>query len=263
MPSKVAAQMYTVRDHTKTRQDLAESLRKVSSIGYEAAQFSAIGALESADPEITVHEAKQMLDDNGIRCIATHRSWDDLANNTQAEIDYHGVLDCNYVAIGGIPQPYRSQGEQGYRAFLAAAKPVIQKLKAAGLTFGYHNHSHEFERIAPGPKTLIDIFIEEGGPDFTLEFDVYWVAHAGANPERLLRQASGRVPVIHAKDKEVTAEDGPVMCPVGEGNLDWDGIIAAGNETGVEWYAVEQDTCRRDPFDCLRSSYEFLTSKGV
>ncbi len=263
MPSKVAAQMYTVRDHTHTRQDLAESLRKISSIGYEAAQFSAIGALESDNPEITVQEAKQMLDDNGIRCIATHRSWDNLANDTQAEIDYHGVLACDYVAIGGIPQPYRSQGEAGYRAFLAAAQPVIAKLKAAGLTFGYHNHSHEFERYAPGPKTLIDIFIEEGGPNFTLEFDVYWVAHAGANPERLLRQCAGRVPVIHAKDKEVDAKDGPIMCPVGEGNLDWDGIIAAGNETGVEWYAVEQDTCRRDPFDCLRSSYDFLTSKGV
>ena len=263
MPSKVAAQMYTVRDHTKTRKDLAESLRKISRIRYEAAQFSAVGALESADPEITVQEAKQMLDDNGIRCIATHRSWDDLANNTQAEIDFHGVLDCDYVAIGGIPQPYRSQGEQGYRDFLEAARPVIQQLKAGGLTFGYHNHAHEFERIAPGPKTLIDIFIEEGGPDFTLEFDVYWVAHAGANPAKLLEQASGRVPVIHAKDKEVDADEGPVMCPVGEGNLDWDGIIATGNKAGVEWYAVEQDTCRRDPFDCLRSSLEFLTSKGV
>ena len=263
MPSKVAAQLYTVRDFTKTRQGLAESLKKISRMGYEAAQFSAVGALESANPEITVQEARQMLDDVGIRCIATHRSWEDLAQNTQAEIDFHGVLDCNYVAIGGIPQPYRSQGEQGYRDFVEAARPVIQKLKAGGLTFGYHNHSHEFERIAPGPKTLIDIFIEEGGPDFTLEFDVYWVAHAGANPARLLAQASGRVPVIHAKDKEVDADEGPVMCPVGEGNLDWDGIIEAGDKAGVEWYAVEQDTCRRDAFDCLRSSLEFLTSKGV
>lgn len=263
MPSKVAAQLYTVRDFTKTRKDLAESLRKVSRMGYEAAQFSALGAMEGPNPEVTAKEAKQMLDDNGIRCIATHRDWNELANNTQAEIDFHGVLDCDYVAIGGIPQPYRSQGEQGYRDFLAEALPVIQKLKAGGLTFGYHNHSHEFERIAPGPKTLIDIFIEEGGPDFTLEFDVYWVAHAGANPAKLLTQAAGRVPVIHAKDKEVDADDGPVMCPVGEGNLDWDGIIEAGDEAGVEWYAVEQDTCRRDPFDCLRSSLEFLTAKGV
>ena len=29
---------------------------------------------------------------------------------------------------------------------------------------------------------------------------------------------------------------------------------------GVEWYAVEQDTCRRDPFDCLRSSFDYLSA---
>jgi sugar phosphate isomerase/epimerase len=53
------------------------------------------------------------------------------------------------------------------------------------------------------------------------------------------------------------------MAPVGEGNLDWDGIIAAGEEGGVEWYAIEQDVCRRDPFDCLASSFEFLAAKGL
>ena len=48
------------------------------------------------------------------------------------------------------------------------------------------------------------------------------------------------------------------MAPVGEGNLDWDGIIPACVAAGVEWYAVEQDDYLSDPFDCLRSSYEYL-----
>ena len=50
MPSKVAAQLYTVRDFTKTRQGLAESLKKISRMGYEAAQFSAVGALGERKP---------------------------------------------------------------------------------------------------------------------------------------------------------------------------------------------------------------------
>jgi sugar phosphate isomerase/epimerase len=71
------------------------------------------------------------------------------------------------------------------------------------------------------------------------------------------------VPVIHVKDKEVVPGDGPVMAAVGEGNLDWAGILPACAQAGVEVYAVEQDICRRDPFDCLRSSYEFLQAQGV
>ena len=41
----------------------------------------------------------------------------------------------------------------------------------------------------------------------------------------------------------------------------WTGIISmpACEAAGVEWYAVEQDICRRDPFDCLQSSYTYLT----
>ena len=42
------------------------------------------------------------------------------------------------------------------------------------------------------------------------------------------------------------------------GNLDWDAIVAACRETGVTWYAVEQDDCPGDPFDSLAKSRRFL-----
>ena len=54
-----------------------------------------------------------------------------------------------------------------------------------------------------------------------------------------------------------------MIAAVGEGNLAWDRILPACEAAGVEWYAVEQDVCRRDPFDCLRSSFEFLTARGI
>ena len=53
------------------------------------------------------------------------------------------------------------------------------------------------------------------------------------------------------------------MAPIGEGNMDWPAILAACKAAGVCWYAVEQDDCYRDPFDCLQSSYEFLSGQGL
>ena len=94
-----------------------------------------------------------------------------------------------------------------------------------------------------------------------LEVDTYWVANAGVDPARLLDRCAGRIPVIHVKDMEVAPVDGPVMAPVGEGNLDWNSILSSAKAGGTEWLLVEQDTCRRDPFLCLRSSYEFLTDR--
>jgi len=262
MASKAAVQLYTLRDFTKTASDLAETLRKCRGMGYEAAQFSAVGAMGGESPEVSAEDARKMLDDLGMKCIATHRGWDDLANNTEAEIEFHQTLGCTYAAIGGLPGPYREKKAEGFRQFVKDAEPAIAKLKEAGITFGYHNHAHELERYAPGPKTLLDIFIDEGGMDFAIELDTYWAVHGGADPIVILERCLGRVPVIHVKDKEVVDNE-PGMCPIGEGNLNWDGIIAMGNKAGVQWYAVEQDTCRRDPFDCMRASFDFLTSKGL
>jgi len=74
-----------------------------------------------------------------------------------------------------------------------------------------------------------------------------------------MARCAGRAPVIHLKDREVVEKEGPVMAPIGEGNLPWNTILPACENAGVKWYAIEQDTCRRDPFDCLRSSYEYLS----
>jgi sugar phosphate isomerase/epimerase len=263
MASKLAVQMYTLREFTKTAKGFEETLIKVHQIGYEAVQLSAVGAMDGDSPAVSAKEARKMMDGTGIRCIATHRGWASLANNTSREIDFHHELGCNFTAIGSLPSEYQNAGQEGYAKFLRDAAPVIAQLKAAGIRFGYHNHAQEFMRIGPGRRTLYDIFIEQGGPDFTLEIDVYWAIHAGVNPVRLFDRLKKRVPVIHAKDKEVVPKDGPVMAACGEGNLDWESILPACKRAGVEWYAVEQDVCRRDPFDCLRSSYHFLRERGI
>jgi len=53
------------------------------------------------------------------------------------------------------------------------------------------------------------------------------------------------------------------MAEVGEGNLNWPGILAACAAGGVEWYAVEQDICQRDPFESLAISYRNLAKMGL
>ena len=257
MRSKLAVQMYTVREHTTTAIDFARSLETISAIGYPAVQLSAVGAMNGEAPEVSPAQARQLLDDNGLKCIATHRNWEDLVYKTESEIEFHSILGCDYVAIGGIPFAYGEYGAAGYRKWIETAAPVITALKDAGIRFGYHNHAFEFQKTFEG-KSLYDILIDEGGVELMLEMDVYWVNHAGLNPVRIIERTHGRLPVIHIKDKEMAGNE-PVMAPIGEGNLDWPELIPALEAAGVEWYAVEQDVCRRDPFDCLKSSYEFLS----
>ncbi|MEZ0327741.1 MAG: sugar phosphate isomerase/epimerase family protein [Fimbriimonas sp.] len=255
MQDKLAAQLYTLREHTQTARDFDNALGICHEIGYPAVQLSAVGCMNGESPELDAHTARRMLDHNGLKCCATHRSWEALRDRTDEEIEFHLILGCNYVAIGGI----WPKDPNEYRQFVADSKPVIERLKQAGIRFGYHNHSHEFQRNEATGEPWYEVLIEEGGPDLMLEIDTYWVQHAGVDPADLVFRCAGRVPVIHVKDKEVVPGDGPVFAPIGEGNFNWENIIDAGEDAGVEWYVVEQDTCRRDPFDCLKSSFDYLT----
>ncbi len=255
----IAAQLYTVRDHTKTAKDFVASMKKISEIGYTAVQLSAVGAMNEPSPEVTATEAKKILDDNGLKAVVTHRDWNGLANKTDSEIEFHHILDCPYAAIGGLPGEYGANGLAGYSKWVVDALPVVQKLKTAGIAFGYHNHHHEFEKIGLNRTTPYDVIIVEGAPDIFLELDIYWAQHAGLDPVVLIEKLPGRLPVVHLKDKEVTNGQ-IVMAPVGEGNLDWLKIIPALKIAGTKWICVEQDECYRDPFDCLKSSFDFLSS---
>lgn len=254
--------MYTVREHTKTAADLADTLKKISDIGYPAVQVSAVGAMNGENPEVDAPTLRKMLDDSGLRCIATHRPWPNLADQTEEEIDFHQILACDYVAIGSVPHQIFPPTLEGYRAFVAATGPVIKKLEAAGIRFGHHNHAMEFFRPEQGGPSLEDVLIDEAPANLMLELDLYWIEHAGLNCVRILERSHGRVPVIHIKDKEVfEPSNNSRMAPIGEGNLDWDGILPACEAAGVDWYAVEQDQTYRDPFDCLKSSFEFLSER--
>ena len=253
----LAAQLYTVRDFCKTTQDFADSMKKIQSIGYTAVQVSGIGPV----PE---EEVKRICDDLGLKIVITHIGYDRLWNEIDAVIQQHKLWECKNVALGSMPGQYRD-GEAGYQRFAEEASRVGEKLAAAGLTFSYHNHSFEFVRY--GKRTGLEILYAESDPRFLMaEIDTYWVQHGGADPAAWIRKLKNRMPVVHFKDMVVTADGWNVqqiMAEIGEGNLNWPEIISACREAGVEWYAVEQDTCQRDPFESLKISYENLKAMGL
>lgn len=265
----LAAQLYTVRDFTKTAEDFAASIKKVSDIGYTAVQVSAIGPIPH-------EEVKQIVDDNGLTICNTHIGYDALWNDLDSVIEQHKLWNCQHVAIGSMPGEYREGGEDAYLRFAEEASAVGEKLHAAGLTFSYHNHSFEFVRFPyatddnpNGSRTGLDIIYDESDPKYLQgEIDTYWVQHGGADAAAWVLRMKDRMPVVHLKDMVVVRTDGrpPVeqqMAEVGEGNMNWSAILAACKEAGVEWYAVEQDICQRDPFESLKISYENLKRMGV
>ena len=279
--TQIAAQLFTIREHTKTRADFEASMEKIRAIGYRAVQISAIGDI----PDVTV---KRIVDDNGLTICNTHVSVDDLLNDIEGVIAQHKLWDCRHVAIGGMPMELRGN-EAGFRRFAEMANGIGERLAAADLTFSYHNHSFEFVKF--GGRTGLDLLLEETDPRYVqAELDTYWIQHGGGDPVDWIERVSGRMPVVHLKDMvmlapalnpspkmreglssaPVPARGGGVggqpqqaMAEVGAGNMNFPAILAACARAGVEWYAVEQDFCAGDPFDSLAISYRNLLALGL
>ena len=257
--NQLAAQLYTVREFTKTPADFAASMRKVREIGYRAVQLSRFGDIADA-------EVKRVADENGLTICATHTEWDAVLHDLDAVIKQHQLWECRHVAIGGMPAQYRDS-EAGFRRFAAIAAGIGEGLAAAGLTFSYHNHSFEFVQF--GGRSGLALLFEETDPRFfQAELDTYWIQHGGADPAAWIEQVTGRMPIVHLKDMVMLpTQDGgrpeQVFAEVGEGNLNWARILPACERAGVEWYAVEQDICQRDPFDSLAISYRNLRALGL
>lgn len=252
--TQIAAQLYTVRDSCKTASDLATTAAKLRTIGYTAAQVSGIGPIPYA-------EVRKILDDAGLAICATHESSAMIRTDPAQVIDRLAELGCGWTAY-----PYPSDVDftdpNQVSSLIDDLVRAGTALAEAGMSLGYHNHAIEFIRV--GGKTILEtIFDSVDAEHLTAELDTYWVQYGGGDPVGWCRRMAGRLPGIHLKDYAFTAKNAPVFGEVGSGNLDFRAIVAAAEQSGCEWFIVEQDTCPGDPFDSLRSSFEYMRDNLV
>jgi sugar phosphate isomerase/epimerase len=252
--SQIACQLYTLREFSKTPADIAATLKKVKKIGYDAVQVSGIGKI---DPK----ELANILKGEGLACCVTHISKDRMRDETQAVIDEHKMWGCKYTAIGGF-FPKENVSTQTWTDFAGEYNQIAKKLAGGGLKIGYHNHSHELAHF--DGKPAMQILIDRLDPSVWIEIDTYWIQHGGGDSIQWINKVKGRIPCVHLKDMGIRLDRTQFMAEVGEGNLNWDGILNACRAAGVEWYIVEQDNCNgRDPFESVAISLRNLKGMGL
>lgn len=254
MDRRIGAQLYTVREHMQTIEGFDETCKKIKEIGYQLVQIS--GTPLKAD------EMRCVLEQYGLQVVTSHRGFDGFLENLDEIIDYNRTLGCTLCGIGSMPWGIRGNPEE-INQFIKDADRVSKELKNAGMQFGYHHHAFEFARL--GGARVMDRLIAETDPDaFHFIVDTYWLQVGGVNPADFIRNLGDRAEAIHFKDLSINPEKdfAQEMAEVGEGNLDWDSIIAACEAAGAKWALVEQDTCKGDPFEDLKKSYGYLKCKG-
>lgn len=261
-------QLYTVRSILP--RDPAGVLRRIAEIGYREVELGRAG-MKDVVPHLAAvplkaaaghYEAALVTGDWKVSDDARE---DDpyLPRDWREAVELAAQVGLEYMVISSYRAP-RDAGLDAYRRFADQMNEAAEVCSQAGLRLAYHNHAFEFD---PGKgERPIDIFLERFSPDVTIELDVFWASVAGEDPTTLIRSWGKRVSLLHLKDRKPGVSPTfmesqvprDVFREVGQGVLDFPGILSAAERGGVSHYFVEQDQCPGNPLDSLAKSFEYL-----
>jgi sugar phosphate isomerase/epimerase len=243
----IAVQLYTLRSLLKDAATVAGVLGRIREIGYQSVEVAGLG-------DGVAGRFGEELRRSGLKACAAHASLDRLHAQIDAVARECMAWGCEYVVVPSLPELYRSH--QGFRRFAAEAADLAARLAGHGIQLAYHNHAYELQRF-DGATGLDTLLASTDAQALAIELDTYWLQFGGANPATWIRRCAGRAPLVHLKDMAIVNGD-PVDAPIGEGNLDWTGILSACRAAGTRWLVVEQDAPRGDPLEAVATSYRNL-----
>ncbi len=215
---------------------------------------------------LTTAAFRAQLDARGLKAVAAHFPYERLQKELPAVIAEARTLGATYIVLPWLPQP--EFDASAARAVAADFNAWGAAIRAAGLKFAFHPHGYEFHPIPGGNgETPFDLLMQLTKPeDVSFEMDVFWVAHAGVDPAKLLARYPDRWTLLHVKDLRKGGEVGvgtrgaPAQdhVAVGTGQLDWTAILRAAAAAGVKYYFIEDETTA--PLENIPVSRQFLQS---
>jgi len=267
---RIGLQLYTVRKAMK--KDFEGTIAKVAATGYQEVEFAGIFARKAGYYKNSPKQVRAILDKNGLVSPSCHAGYDVVEKKWPQALDAARTVGHSYIVCPWIDEKQRKEPDGWKRAadLFNRAGEASQK---AGIQFGYHNHSFEFDPAESlGGKLPYDFFLAELDPkNVIMEMDLCWISVAGKDPLAYFEKYPGRFPLVHVKDwvKDAASSSayrgamgqsvkfGGRMADVGQGSVDWKRIFAHAGKAGIKHYFVENDD-PKSAFDDIKISYDYL-----
>lgn len=250
-PGNIGIQLYSIRDKVSSL-GFRAVFERLSAMGYAEVEFA--GYTQGQVGAITPQEIRQLLDDNGLRAVGSHRGIADFANNMERELDIAQILGAEHIGTAQAPTGTRTVA--GYLAAAEQFNGFGAAASARGLKFYQHNHDGEFGFATDDPDVrLYDVFYDNTDPSTVyLEMDVFWAfvgqhRYPGFEPVDYIKRNPHRYPLLHLKDGEINPENsaGYDMVEFGIGDLPYKEFLSALAGGGQRHGIWEQDNAAQAP----------------
>ncbi len=263
LPSKeISVQLYSIRSVIGNPELYAanheEAFKALAEMGYtsvEPANYKD-GKLYGIEPA----QFKADLEAAGLKALSTHinrgLSPEELESGNFEEalkwweqaVAAHKEAGCKYIVCPSFRVPETLAGLKTYCDYFNA----IGKLcKENGLSFGYHNHSFEFNKVED--QVVYDFMLQNTDPEYVFfEMDVYWTVMGKNYPVEYFKKYPGRFTLLHIKDHRELGESGMVG---------FDAIFKNADVAGMVDYVVEIEAFTNNDWkESLKMCADYLRS---
>ena len=251
--AKIGIQISSFKPLMTTAESVMDVFTRTRQIGYETIQ------VQWVDPSVPDEAVKDALVKNNWDCLSTQEFYELYVPQIDKVIEQNLLWGSKDICISGIPKEYRTI--EGIKQETKEIKELLPKVMDKGLTLSFHPRKQEYD-LWDG-VTGTDWILENTPDEFRICLDIYHTEAAKQDTIALLKKYQGRIDMVHFKD-DMYLEDGTrTLCPIGQGRIDWLPIIKAVNETGVKYALAEQEAWHKDPFQCMKESYDYMIANGI
>lgn len=249
----IALQLYSLRGDIG--KDYGKTIQKVGEMGY--ASIEAAGYGDGKFYGKTPADFKADLKKAGMTALSSHTtrqlSDKELASKDFTEalkwwdecITAHKDAGMAYIVAPWMGVPKTLKDLQTYCEYY---NEIGKKCREKGLSFGYHNHAHEFVKVED--RVMYDYMLENTNPEYVFfQMDVYWTVMAQQSPVDYFHKYKGRFKILHIKDKRELGQSGMVG---------FDAIFRNTDAAGTKHLIVEVENYSYEPEKSVKLSLDYL-----
>jgi len=264
--SKIGIGLFTLREQLTA--DVRATITNVAKIGYNQVEtyygypgkyeVKGFWGLEAKDFNQLLKENKLSSPSGHYNTTAFLTSGDDKLLKSYIEIA--NSIGQKYFVIPALPTDIRTNGTlDDYKRIAGKFNIAGELCKDAGLKLAYHNHNFEFKDQGNGATGYQILLNETDRKLVGFELDIFWAVNAGLNPVDMFKKNPGRYKMFHVKDMD--KNDKSIFAEVGSGRIDFKSIFAETKLAGLEYIFTEQDVIKKDPYESITESYNYVKNQ--
>ena len=209
---------------------------------------------------------RHLVKDAGLQVISLHYDLDSIERDAAAAAAEAKGFGTDKIVITGMYQ-FAYRDETAVQALAARLNRAGEVLAQQGIRLLYHNHNCELLRVNE-TRRAYDVLLEETDPAcVNFEFDSYWFADGGADPQSWMERLGKRMKLWHINDRG-TRLAGPAMTPIlksdsmelGTGNLPLEKLAERAKANDIEGVILEshRNWIDKSPIRSLELSARWL-----